>query len=68
MRLRVQFCLKNADDLLNYTKSEEDMFEKFISGLAEAGVKVVVGSGSMPELAVHFSEKYGILALKIMSK
>ena len=60
--------LKNADDLLNYTKGEEDMFEKFIQGLAEAGVKVVVGSGSMSELAVHFFEKYKILAVKIMSK
>lgn len=60
--------LKNADDLLNYTKTEEDMFEQFIKGLAEAGINVVVGSGSMSEMAVHFFEKYGILALKIMSK
>lgn len=60
--------LKNADDLLNYTKTEEDLFEQFIKGLAEAGISVVVGSGSMSELAIHFFEKYGILALKIMSK
>lgn len=60
--------LKNAEDLLNYTKGEEEAFEKFIKGLAEAGVGVVVGSGSMSELAVHFFEKYKILAVKIMSK
>ena len=60
--------LKNADDLLNYTKGEEDAFERFIQGLAEAGVQVVVGSGSMSELAVHFFEKYKIMAIKIMSK
>lgn len=60
--------LKNADDLLNYTKTEEDQFEQFIKGLAENGISVVVGSGSMSELAVHFFEKYGILAVKIMSK
>lgn len=30
--------LKNADDLLNYTRGEEDAFEAFIKGLAEAGV------------------------------
>ena len=60
--------LKNANDLLNYTKGEEEAFEKFIAGLAEAGVKVVVGSGSMSELAVHYFEKYQILAVKIMSK
>ena len=60
--------LKNANDLLNYTKTEEDMFEQFIKGLAEAGISVVIGSGSMSELAIHFFEKYGILAIKIMSK
>ena len=60
--------LKNAEELLNYTKGEEDSFEKFIQGLAEAGVKVVVGSGSMSELAIHFFEKYKMVAVKIMSK
>lgn len=60
--------LQNAEELLNYTKGEEDAFEGFIKGLAEAGVQVVVGSGSMSELAVHFFEKYGIMAIKIMSK
>lgn len=34
--------MKNADDLLNYTRGEEDKFEGFIKKLAEAGVKVVV--------------------------
>ena len=58
--------MKNADDLLNYTKGEEDKFELFVKGLAEAGVNVVCGSGSMSELAIHFFEKYKIMALKIM--
>lgn len=30
--------MKNADDLLNYTKGEEDAFESWIKGLAEAGI------------------------------
>lgn len=60
--------LKNAEDLLGYTKGEEEAFEKFIKGLAEAGVKVVVGSGSMSELAIHYFEKYKMVAIKIMSK
>lgn len=58
----------NADELENYTKSEEAVFENFIKGLAEDGVRVVVGSGSMSEMAVHFFEKYKIMAIKIMSK
>lgn len=60
--------LKNADDLLTYTKGEEDQFENFIKGLAEAGVNVVIGSGSISELALHFFEKYKIFVLKLMSK
>ena len=60
--------LKCADDLLNYTRGEENQFEKFIQGLAEAGVNVVIGSGSISELALHFFEKYKIFVLKLMSK
>jgi T-complex protein 1 subunit theta len=60
--------LKNADDLLNYTRGEEDQFENFIKGLAEAGINVVIGSGSISELALHFFEKYKIFTLKLMSK
>ncbi len=59
---------KSADELENYSKTEEATFEKFIKGLAEAGIKVVVGSGSMSEMAIHFFEKYQIMAIKIMSK
>jgi len=60
--------LKNADDLLNYTTGEEEKFEGWIKKLAEAGVQVVVCQGSMSELAIHFFEKYRIMAVKIMSK
>jgi len=60
--------LKNADDLLNYTTGEEDKFEGFIKKLAEAGVTCVVCQGSMSELAIHFFEKYHMMAVKIMSK
>jgi T-complex protein 1 subunit theta len=60
--------LTTAEELQNYTKSEEAQFEGFIKGLAEAGVSVCVCSGSMSEMAVHFFEKYKIMAIKIMSK
>lgn len=59
---------KSADELQNYSKSEEDQFEKFVKGLAEANVKVVVCTGSISDTAVHFFEKYKIMAIKIMSK
>merc|ERR1711935_971779 len=52
----------------NYTKSEEDRFEKIIKSLAEADVRVVIASGAISETAIHFFEKYKIMAIKIMSK
>lgn len=42
--------------------------ESFVKGLADVGVNVVVASGSISEVALHFLEKYKILVLKIMSK
>jgi T-complex protein 1 subunit theta len=42
--------------------------EKFVKGLAEAGINVVIGSGSISELSLHFFEKYKIFVLKLMSK
>jgi len=59
---------KTADELEQYSKSEEAQFEKFIKGLAEAGVQVVVCTGSMSEMAIHFCEKYKLMAIRIMSK
>jgi chaperonin GroEL (HSP60 family) len=50
--------LKSADELLNYTRGEEAQFETYVKGLAEAGVNVVIGSGSISELAIHYFEKY----------
>ncbi len=60
--------LKNAEDLLAYTKSEEDKMEAFIKKVAEAGVNVVVATGAYSDISLHFLEKYHIMALKIMSK
>lgn len=36
--------------------------------MAEAGVNVVIGSGSISEVALHYFEKYKMLVVKLMSK
>jgi T-complex protein 1 subunit theta len=66
--LKGTVLMTNAEELLAYTKGEEDQFETFIKGLAEAGIKVVVCSGSCSDLAIHFFEKYEMMIIKIMSK
>jgi T-complex protein 1 subunit theta len=60
--------IKSADELKAYNKGEEKMMEDAIRGIADSGAKVVVAGGSISEIAMHFIEKYGMLAVKIASK
>lgn len=60
--------LKNADELLNYNKSEERNLEAIIKSVADSGVKMVVSHGSISEMAMHFLDKFGLMVLKIQSK
>ena len=60
--------IKSAEELENYSKGEEDKVENAIKELVDAGVKVVVSGGSFGELALHFLDKYGLMAVKIPSK
>ncbi|MCQ2820920.1 MAG: T-complex protein 1 subunit theta [archaeon] len=63
-----EVVFKNASDLLNYTKGEEDHMESIIKAIVDSGVKAVVVGGAISNMALHFLDKYGILAFRIMSK
>jgi len=60
--------ISNAEELLNYNKSEEKLLEEQIRGIAESGVTVCVSGGAISEMAMHFIEKYEMLIVKITSK
>lgn len=60
--------LENADQLLNYTKGEEQKMETFIKSIKDAGADVVISGGGVSEIALHYLNKYQILCLKITSK
>lgn len=60
--------IKNATDLLNFSKSEETLMERHIKSIADQGVNVLVVGGSISELASHYLEKYEIMAVRVMSK
>ena len=59
---------KNADELINYNRSEEDFMEKLIKDIVDSGVKVVVAGGSISDMALHYFERYKIMVFRIMSK
>lgn len=60
--------LKNATDLLNFTKGEESRMEEFVQSLVAAGVDAVITGGSVQDIALHFMNKYKILVFKCTSK
>ena len=60
--------LKKAEDLLNYSKSEEDHAEKIIKSIADAGVSVIVSGGTVSEICLHFIQKYKMMCVRILSK
>lgn len=60
--------IKDADELMNYNKGEEKHLEDAVRAIADSGATVVVSGGSISEMALHFLEKYRLLAIKITSK
>lgn len=60
--------IRNADDMLNYNKSEEKALEEVIAAIAATGTNVVISGGSISEMALHFIEKYKMMCVKVQSK
>ena len=60
--------LKNAEEMLNYTRGEEERLEAAIKELADSGLRVVVAGSTVGELALHYLNRFNILVIKILSK
>jgi len=60
--------ITNADELINFSKSEEESMEKLVKPLAESGVTCVVSGGKIGELALHMLDKYKIMGVRMPSK
>lgn len=60
--------IQNANELLNYSKGEEELAEKFVQKLVNANINVVVSGGSVADIVLHFMDKYKIMVVKILSK
>ncbi|MCJ1445924.1 MAG: T-complex protein 1 subunit theta [Stictis urceolatum] len=60
--------LKNAQEMLDYTKGEESQVENAIKELYDSGLRVVVAGASVGELTLHYLNRFGILVVKVLSK
>ena len=60
--------LKNAKEMLDFSRGEEDQLESAIKELYDSGLRVIVAGSTVGELALHYINRYNILLIKIMSK
>uniref|UniRef100_A0A2R5LMR1 T-complex protein 1 subunit theta n=2 Tax=Ornithodoros turicata TaxID=34597 RepID=A0A2R5LMR1_9ACAR len=60
--------IKTASELRNFSRGEENLLESQIKAIADAGAKVVVSGGKIGDMALHYLNKYGIMAVRLMSK
>ncbi|KAG9509279.1 T-complex protein 1 subunit theta, partial [Fragariocoptes setiger] len=60
--------IKSANELMNFSRGEEELLESQIKAIAESGVNVIVSGAKFGELALHYCDKYKLTALRLMSK
>ncbi|KAM3690516.1 hypothetical protein ACB098_09G130100 [Castanea mollissima] len=60
--------IHSAEQLENYSKTEEAKIEELIKSVADSGAKVIVSGAAVGEMALHFCERYKLMVLKISSK
>ena len=60
--------IKSADELKSFSRGEEELLEKQIKAIVDTGAKVVVCGGKVGEMALHFLNKYEIMAVRLLSK
>merc|ERR1719414_1988930 len=60
--------IKTADELTNFSRGEETQLENQIKAIADAGVGVIVAGGKIGDMALHFINKYNMMAVRLTSK
>ncbi|KAI5451457.1 T-complex protein 1 subunit theta [Naganishia albida] len=60
--------LKNANELLDFSRGEEKQLEGYIKEIADSGVTVVIAASGVGDLALHYLNRFNIAVIKIMSK
>ncbi|PRD33904.1 UNVERIFIED_CONTAM: T-complex protein 1 subunit theta [Trichonephila clavipes] len=60
--------LQSANELLNYSRGEETLLEQQVKEIADTGVRVVVAGGKFGDMALHYLNKYGVMAVRLQSK
>ncbi|KAL6304330.1 T-complex protein 1 [Sparassis latifolia] len=60
--------IHNADEMLNFTRGEEQHLEKIFQEIADSGVRVIIAGSTVGELTMHYLNRLNIAVLKVLSK
>lgn len=60
--------IKSADELMNFSRGEENLLELQIKAIADTGAKVVVAGSAFGDMALHYLNKYDLMAVRLNSK
>lgn len=60
--------IHNAEELMNFSKSEEKEVEDLVRQIKESGVDCIITNQSIDDMAKHFIEKYKMMVIRIGSK
>lgn len=60
--------IKTANELKDFSRGEESLLEQQIKAIADTGAKVVVAGAKFGDLALHFCNKYELMAVRLNSK
>ncbi|CAK9815548.1 T-complex protein 1 subunit theta [Anthophora quadrimaculata] len=60
--------IKTADELMKFSKGEESLLENQIKAIADSGATVIVSGGKFGDMALHYINKYDLMAVRIPSK
>jgi T-complex protein 1 subunit theta len=60
--------IKTAAELTDFSRGEECLLEAQIKAIADTGAKVVVSGGKIGDLALHYLNKYKLMAVRLTSK
>ncbi|KAM9200939.1 T-complex protein 1 subunit theta [Dugong dugon] len=60
--------IKTAEELMNFSKGEENLMDAQVKAIADTGANVIVTGGKVADMALHYANKYSIMLVRLNSK
>lgn len=60
--------IDNAEDLIQYSQKEEEVMKKIIKNISATGANCIVSNSTFGDLALHYINSEGMMAVRVPSK